>query len=486
MNDAVAVEDAVSFKEQKKDPLYADRVRIYPKRVQGLFRRIKWAALIALLAIYYLVPWIRWDRGPNAPDQAVLVDMPGRRAYFFWIEIWPQEVYYLTGLLLLAAIGLFLVTSIGGRVWCGFTCPQTVWTDLFMWVERLIEGDRSARIRLDKAPFSASKATKKALKHGAWLLISAATGGAWIMYFDDAPTVTVAILTGQASFAVYFFFGLFTATTYLLAGWAREQVCTYMCPWPRFQAALLDQDSYVVTYEKWRGEPRGPHKKGTSWEGRGDCIACNQCVAVCPMGIDIRDGLQLECIGCGLCIDACNTVMDRIERPRELITLDSERNQGRRIAGQPPIHRFIRPRTIIYAAILLVLSAGLLIALTARASVDVNVLHDRNPLFVTLSDGGIRNGYTIKILNKSREPGRYELTLAGLDDATLAVLGQEGQASEKIVLTAKPDAVTTYRIYVTVPAAALESDSATLSLVLEDPASGAGGTYDTVFRGPKR
>ena len=486
MNDAVAVEDAVSFKELKKDPLYADRVRVYPKRVQGLFRRIKWAGLIVLLAIYYLGPWIRWDRGPNAPDQAVLVDMPGRRAYFFWIEIWPQEVYYLTGLLLLAAIGLFLVTSIGGRVWCGFTCPQTVWTDLFMWVERLIEGDRSARIRLDKAPFSASKATKKALKHGAWLLISAATGGAWIMYFDDAPTVTVAILTGQASFAVYFFFGLFTATTYLLAGWAREQVCTYMCPWPRFQAALLDQDSYVVTYEKWRGEPRGPHKKGTSWEGRGDCIACNQCVAVCPMGIDIRDGLQLECIGCGLCIDACNTVMDRIERPRELITLDSERNQGRRIAGQPAIHRFIRPRTIIYAAILLVLSAGLLIALTARASVDVNVLHDRNPLFVTLSDGGIRNGYTIKILNKSREPGRYELTLAGLDDATLAVLGQEGQASEKIVLTAKPDAVTTYRIYVTVPAAALESDSATLSLVLEDPASGAGGTYDTVFRGPKR
>ncbi len=486
MNDAVAVEDAVSFKELKKDPLYADRVRIYPKRVQGLFRRIKWAALIALLAIYYLVPWIRWDRGPNAPDQAVLVDMPGQRAYFFWIEIWPQEVYYLTGLLLLAAIGLFFVTSIGGRVWCGFTCPQTVWTDLFMWVERLIEGDRGARIRLDKAPFSGGKAAKKALKHGAWLLIAAATGGAWIMYFDDAPTVTVAILTGQASFAVYFFFGLFTGTTYLLAGWAREQVCTYMCPWPRFQGALLDQDSYVVTYEKWRGEPRGPHKKGTSWEGRGDCIACNQCVAVCPMGIDIRDGLQMECIGCGLCIDACNDVMDRIDRPRQLITLDSDRNQSRRIAGQPAIHRFIRPRTIIYAAILLVLSAGLLIALTARATVDVNVLHDRNPLFVTLSDGSIRNGYTIKILNKSREAGRYELTLAGLDDATLTVLGQEAEGTEKIVLAAKPDAVTTYRVYVTVPAAALESDTATLTLVLEDAASGPGGAYDTVFRGPAR
>ena len=280
------------------------------------------------------MPWLRWERGPGVPDQAVLIDMPGRRAYFFWIEIWPQEIYYLTALLILAAFGLFLVTSIGGRVWCGFTCPQTVWTDLFMWVERLIEGDRGARIRLDKAPLNRAKVAKKGLKHGAWLLIAAATGGAWIMYFNDAPTVTRAILTGEASFAVYFFFGLFTATTYLLAGWAREQVCTYMCPWPRFQAALLDEESYVVTYQKWRGEPRGPHRKGQDWQGRGDCIACNQCVAVCPMGIDIRDGLQLECIGCGLCVDACNDVMRRVDRPLDLIALSTERNQADLAAGR--------------------------------------------------------------------------------------------------------------------------------------------------------
>ena len=198
----VATEDARSFKELKEDPLYADRVKIYPKAVSGLFRRIKWAALTVLLGLYYIVPWIRWDRGPNAPDQAVLVDMPGRRLYFFFIEIWPQEIYYLTFLLMAAAFGLFLATSIGGRVWCGFACPQTVWTDLFMWVERKIEGDRAARIRLDKQPWSAERLRKKITTHIAWLVIAAATGGVWIMYFNDAPTVTFEILTGQAGLAV--------------------------------------------------------------------------------------------------------------------------------------------------------------------------------------------------------------------------------------------------------------------------------------------
>ncbi len=493
--DQVAVEDAVSFKELKKEPLYAARIKVYPKQVRGLFRRIKWTALIVLLGIYYVVPWLRWDRGLGAPDQAVLIDMPNRRAYFFWVEIWPQEIYYLTFLLILGAFGLFLVTSIGGRVWCGFTCPQTVWTDLFMWVERKVEGDRGARIRLDKAPWTRAKAMKKGVKHAAWLLIAAATGGAWIMYFNDAPSVTRAILTGEASFAQYFFFGLFTATTYLLAGWAREQVCTYMCPWPRFQAALLDQDSYVVTYERWRGEPRGPHKKGQSWEGRGDCIACNNCVAVCPTGIDIRDGLQLECIGCGLCVDACNDVMDRIGRPRELITLDTERNQALRIAGKPPERRIFRPRTLIYSAIIAVLGAGVLIALSARSSVDINILHDRNPLFVKLSDGGIRNGYTIKILNKSREARLYDLTLDGIEGATLNVLGQNVEGFAHAFVAANPDTVTTYRVYVTVPHGALEHlrDDANsgrergmqpLTMVLTDRTSGTRAAQQTVFREP--
>jgi cytochrome c oxidase accessory protein FixG len=475
----VAVEHAVSFKELKKDPLYAKQIKVYAKAVKGRFRQIKWAVLIALLGIYYVVPWLRWDRGPGVPDQAVLIDMPGRRAYFFWIEIWPQEIYYLTFVLMLGAFGLFLATSVGGRVWCGFTCPQTVWTDLFMWVERRIEGDRGARIRLDKAPLSRTKILRKSGKHAAWLVIAALTGGAWIMYFNDAPTVSLALLTGEASFAQYFFFGLFTGTTYLLAGFAREQVCTYMCPWPRFQAALLDRDSYVVTYERWRGEPRAPHKKGQSWENRGDCIACNNCVAVCPTGIDIRDGLQLECIGCGLCVDACNDVMDRIGRPGELITLDTERNQQLRIQGLPPTTRILRPRTLIYAAILALIGAGVLIGLSARSSIDLNVLHDRNPLFVRLSDGSIRNGYTIKILNKSHALRQYALQIEGVPGATVSVLGGDG-----LVLSAKPDTVATYRAYVTAPRSALGDEAEKLTFELKDPASGAEAKHKSVFRGP--
>ena len=482
MNDAVAVEDARSFKELKKEPLYAEHIKIRPKAIKGRFRKIKWGVLIVLLGLYYIVPWLRWDRGPDAPDQAVLIDMPSRRAYFFWVEIWPQEVYYLTFLLMLGAFGLFLATSLAGRVWCGFTCPQTVWTDLFMWVERLIEGDRGARIRLDKAPLGRAKLLKKTLKHAAWLATAAATGGAWIMYFNDAPTAARAIVTGNASLAVYFFFGLFTATTYLLAGFAREQVCIYMCPWPRFQSALLDQDSYVVTYQKWRGEPRAPLKKNADWSVRGDCIACNQCVAVCPMGIDIRDGLQLECIGCGLCIDACNDVMAKIRRPPELITLDTERNQARRAEGLAPVRRLVRPRTIVYAAILVLIGAGVLVGLSARAAVDVTVLHDRNPLFVTLSDGSIRNGYTIKILNKSRDEQRYELAVAGLEGASLAVIGQPEGAPA--ALRAKPDAVTSYRVYVTAPLAAIDGDAVDMTVVLTDRATGAATRHETVFRGP--
>lgn len=295
--------------------LFADRVKVYPKAVKGRVRTVKWAVLIFCLAIYYLVPWLRWDRGPGLPDQAVLVDMAGRRAYLFGIEIWPQEIYLLAGLLILAAVALFLVTSLFGRLWCGFSCPQTVWTDLFLLVERWIEGDRNARMRLDGQPWSAAKVWRKSAKHAVWLGIAAATGGAWIMYYVDAPTVTLELVTGAASLTVYFFFVLFTLTTYVLAGWAREQVCTHMCPWPRFQSAIFDEGTYTVNYSAWRGEPRGKHKAGTGWEGRGDCIDCRACVNVCPTGIDIRDGLQMECISCGLCVDACDDVMGKLGRP---------------------------------------------------------------------------------------------------------------------------------------------------------------------------
>ena len=491
MNDVVTVEDALSTRAQKEQaqqagqPMYASRVKVHPKDVSGVFRRLKWAVLILLLAIYYIVPWIRWDRGPDAPDQAVLADIVNGRLYFFFIEIWPQEVYYLTGLLILGAVGLFLVTSLAGRVWCGYTCPQTVWTDLFMWVERLIEGDRNARVRLDKAPMSAAKFGKRSLKHIVWLVIAAATGGAWIMYFNDAPTVVTDIFTGQASTGVYFFTGLFTATTYLLAGWAREQVCTYMCPWPRFQAAMFDEDTLIVTYEQWRGEPRGRHQKNQSFESRGDCVDCNLCVAVCPTGIDIRDGQQLECIGCALCIDACNSVMAKVGRPPNLITYDTTRNQEARAQGNAvPRYRLFRPRTLLYSLLLLVVAGAMLWSLVFRASLDINVLHDRNPLFVTLSDGSIRNGYTIKILNKTRDDRSYLLGVEGLTAPELSVVGQEGSGGAAI-LEARRDSVASYKVHLKLPRAVVESDSLPFTFTLTDPESGEVARNDSTFRGPQ-
>ncbi len=486
MSETVQIEEALSVEAQKQQPLYAGRVRVHPKRVSGFFRRLKWAALIVLLAIYYIVPWIRWDRGPNAPDQAVLADIANERLYFFFIEIWPQELYYLVGLLVLGAVGLFLATSLAGRVWCGYACPQTVWTDLFMWVERLIEGDRNARIRLDKSPLGANKALRKVLKHAVWLVIAAVTGGAWIMYFNDAPTVVRDIFTGQASWTVYGFTALFTGTTYLLAGWAREQVCTYMCPWPRFQSAMFDEDTLIVTYERWRGEPRGHHKKGDSWEGRGDCVDCNLCIAVCPTGIDIRDGNQLECISCALCVDACNSVMARVGRPLGLITYDTERNQQNRAAGRPMVYRLVRPRTLIYSLLFLVVAGAMLWSLLFRPTLDINVLQERSPLFVTLSDGDIRNGYTLKLLNKTLEPREFSLRLEGPPEAVMQVIGQPGDAYERILLRAQPDSVATYRVYVTLPRDVLRSDSTPLAFVLRDDERGEVAVRRTTFRGPAR
>jgi cytochrome c oxidase accessory protein FixG len=478
--------DVLSRRQQKESPFYAGRVKVYPMAIRGLFRRLKWYVLGLLLVIYYAVPWIRWDRGPGAPDQAVLVDMPNRRAYFFFIEIWPQEVYYLTGLLILAAIALFWVTSVAGRVWCGYACPQTVWTDLYMKVERWIEGERNARIKLDKRGLDADKAVKKTLKHAVWLLIAFATGGAWIMYFKDAPTVVAEIFTGQASGSVYFFVGLFTATTYVFAGWAREQVCTYMCPYARFQAAMFDEDTLVVTYQDWRGEPRGKLKKTDDWSKRGDCIDCNKCVAVCPTGIDIRDGVQMECIGCALCIDACNTVMEKIGRPPDLITYDTERNQERRAQGLEPVVRLVRPRTVIYGLLFVVVAGLMLWSLAFRSTLDINVLHDRSPLFVRLSDGDIRNGYTVKILNKTRERRTFTLTYAGLAGASLNVVGQELTGGRQALLRAEPDSVATYKLYMAAPPDAVRASVQDVTFVLTDLETGETARREAVFRGPER
>ena len=477
-------EEALSRSQQRASPLYAGRVEVYAKSVRGHFRTIKWAALAGLLAIYYVTPWLRWNRGADAPNQAVLADMAGGKLYFFGIEIWPQEVYFLTGILILAAFGLFLATSLFGRLWCGFACPQTVWTDLFMQVERWIEGDRAERIRFDKSPWTGGKWGRRVLKHAVWLLIAFLTGGAWIMYFRDAPTVVGEFFTGHAQGAVYFFVALFTATTYLLAGMAREQVCTYMCPWPRIQGALVDRDTLAVTYEAWRGEPRGKYRKGESFAGRGDCIDCRQCVAVCPMGIDIRDGFQMECIGCGLCIDACDDVMTRIGRPTRLIAYDSERNQELRSAGQPSLYRIFRPRTLLYVAIIAAAGLIMLTVLLLRSDVDINVLPDRNPLFVTMTDGSIRNGYTIRVMNKEHVIKSYELGTAP-GSAHLAVQGVEG-GGPAVPLSAPPDGVATYHVFVQLPRSEVPGEQNELELTLKDLGTGRVTTYGTIFRGPKQ
>ena len=274
------------------EPLYAARKKIYPENVTGTFRRLKWVLLVVGLAIYYFLPFVRWDRGPNAPHQAVLIDFPGRRFYFFFIEIWPQEVYYLTGLLIIAAMLLFLMNAVAGRVWCGYLCPQTVWTDLYIAIERWIEGDRRKHLQRERKGWNFERAARAASKHFWWLMIAWWTGGAWVLYFADAPTLVKNLATFQAPFIAYAFIGLLTFTTYALAGWMREQVCIYMCPWPRIQAALTDEYALNVTYRYDRGEPRTSLKKAAARQAKGepagDCIDCLQCAAACPTGVDIR------------------------------------------------------------------------------------------------------------------------------------------------------------------------------------------------------
>ncbi|WP_207537602.1 cytochrome c oxidase accessory protein CcoG [Sabulicella rubraurantiaca] len=476
--------------------LYASHVKVQPRAVAGPVRRAKWTVLFLLLGLYYAVPWLRWDRGPGVPDQAVLVDMAHARLFLGPIEIWPQEVYYLVGLLILAAIGLFAATSLFGRVWCGFACPQTVWTDLFQWVERKVEGDRNARIKLDAGPRNVVWWRKKTVKHAAWLFIAMATGGAWIMYFNDAPTLTREMLAGEAGLTVYGFFALFTGTTWLLAGGAREQVCTYMCPWPRIQGAMLDENSLVVTYREWRGERRGKPSDAAA----GDCVNCKACVHVCPTGIDIRDGQQLECIGCGLCIDACDDVMGRLGREKGLIAFETlsnlaastaatkgmEPGPARREAGMAARRapNFLRVRTLIYAGALGAVAALMLGAWMLRETLTISVLPDRAPLFVRLSNGGIRNAYTLKLANKLREGGTLTLEIRGPADLSLMVPEAPHDPQGRPLLHARPDAIASYRAFVSAPPSLRLPERVEVTFRLLDAEGRVQASATSAFLGP--
>ncbi|SFU21419.1 cytochrome c oxidase accessory protein FixG [Mesorhizobium sp. YR577] len=498
---------------QVSQPLYAPRKKIFPKRASGRFRRFKWIVMAITLGIYYLTPWIRWDRGPYAPDQAVLVDLAGRRFYFFFIEIWPQEFFFVAGLLMMAGIGLFLVTSTVGRAWCGYTCPQTVWVDLFLVVERAIEGDRNARMKLDAGPWNARKLVLRISKHAIWLVIAAATGGAWIFYFADAPTLLFSVSAGTAAPVAYITIAILTATTYVFGGLMREQVCTYMCPWPRIQGAMLDENSLTVTYNDWRGEPRSRHAKKMAAAGQsvGDCVDCDACVTVCPMGIDIRDGQQLECITCALCIDACDGVMEKIGKERGLISYAtlSDYNANMMLATSggsqtisPALVRgtdgrlvdkvahfrlgnIFRLRTFIYMGAWSFVGIALLYALLVRDRLEVNVLHDRNPQFVTLSDGSIRNGYTVKLLNMVPRPRTVLLTIDGLPGATLSVVGIDHPQDGPLEISLEPDRLKAIKVYVRQPRDLVQDVSRNFRITIQDAAGSEAANYVASFNAPE-
>jgi cytochrome c oxidase accessory protein FixG len=403
------------------------------------------------LSVYYCAPFLRWDRGPNAPNQAVLLDFAHGRLYAFFVELWPQDLYLITGLLVLAATILILTNALAGRLWCGFACPQTVWTDLFLLVERLIEGDRRQRLKNIGAPLTTKRAARIVAKHSAWLLISLATGGTLIFYVTDAPGLLRGFASGDVSANALTWIVVFTCTTYGLAGFAREQVCTFMCPWPRLQGAIWDPEAFTVNYRDYRGEQRISAKKAAELrlQGKpaGDCVDCGQCVTVCPIGIDIRDGPSFACINCGLCVDACDGVMSKLGRPRGLIDYESWKNIERGRQKEAPVNRLIRPKTIGLTAACLALAGTIGVAFATKMSATLSVEHDRDPLAVRLSDGAVRNAYTVKLLNKSSVSRAYTLSVSGVD-AKVAIIGNDGLAP----IVVAPDASEVLRVTLTATA----------------------------------
>lgn len=443
--------------------LYAKREPVFNRRIDGKFRRLKWAAMLVALAVYYAGPWIRWNRGTYAPDQAILIDLAHRRFFMFSIEIWPHEFYFVAGLLIMAGIGLFLITSAVGRAWCGYACPQTVWTDLFQHVDRLIDGDRNARMRLYKAPWGPAKIARRLFKWSIYLLISFVTGGAAILYFADAPTLIHNFFTGQAAPMAYAATGVLTATTFVLGGFMREQVCIYMCPWPRIQTAMLDEKSLIVTYKDWRGEPRGSLKRAEKEpKAFGDCIDCGQCVAVCPTGVDIRKGPDIGCITCALCIDACDRVMKEVGRSRGLIDYATLEDSERERAGSAPTPHWKliwHPRTLVYFGIWSAIGLTMLFALGTRSRTDITVAPDRNPPYMLMSDGSVRNAYTLKLRNMESRPRTFSIELQGLPGAIMWTDDiPRSDAARKQERTVDADAVVPVRAYVVAPADTPEQD----------------------------
>ena len=397
---------------------YAAKQKVYPRAIDGVFNRWRWVMVWLTQLVFYGLPWLQWGE-----RQMVLFDLEARRFYLFGLVLYPQDFIYLTGLLILSALSLFLFTAVAGRLWCGFTCPQTVYTELFMWLENRIEGDRSARMRLDKAPWTSfEKLWKKGTKQLAWIAVALWTGFTFVGYFVPIRGLGAEIVALQGSWQIFwmFFYGF---ATYGFAGYMREQVCKYMCPYARFQSAMFDKDTLIVTYDSQRGEPRGVRsKKITDHKaaGLGDCIDCSLCVQVCPTGIDIRNGLQYECIGCGLCVDACNTVMDKVGYEPGLIRFATQQGMQQRWSKSQMLRRVFRPRVLGYGAVLLALAMAMVTSLAMRTPLKVDVVRDRATLSRMVAGGKLENVYRLQIMNATETAQHYRISVKGLDGLELA------------------------------------------------------------------
>ncbi len=453
---------------------------IYPQAIYGTYRRIKNYAILVLFTIYFGGSWLRWDRGSSLPGQAILMDLPHRKAYFFGIEIWPQEAYYITGILILAAMGLFFVTSLFGRIWCGYACPHTVFVDIFRYVEHFFQGDRNERIKLDAQPMTMEKFRKKVATHIAWLSLGFSFAFGWVCYFYDAPSLCHDLLRANINTNSTLWLLSITTLTYLFAGYIRERMCMDMCPYGRFQSAMVDQNTYVVSYHDWRGEPRGnydPHNPNL-----GDCIDCHKCVVVCPMGIDIRNGLQMACIGCGLCIDACNTVMSKLSRPSNLIGYDSIVTTQAKSGGTFVNSRFFYIKTILFAALFSLVSSLMLYSLAHKATYTVSIARERGPLFAVIPDGSIRNTYTIKILNREHTPRTFVLTIEGLDQAQLFVQDYV-EYKRGLTFFLKAEQEGEYKVFVKIPGNSVRQHKYRIGLAIT-PQDGSPMVKYTVFAAP--
>jgi cytochrome c oxidase accessory protein FixG len=430
-------QDTKETTDNTEQALFEKRKKLYPREVHGLFATLRIAAVAALLGLYYFLPWINFDG-----HQSVLFDLPARKFYIFSWIFWPQDFIYLALLLIVAALSLFFFTALAGRLWCGFACPQTVWTEVFLWIERKVEGTRSQQMKLDKEPTSARKIRIKATKHGIWLAFSLFTGFTFVGFFT--PIRELAVSLGQMSLSSSEFFWLlfYSLATYGNAGWLREQVCLYMCPYARFQSAMLDPNTLLISYDAARGESRGSRKRGDDLKEKqlGDCIDCTMCVQVCPTDIDIRDGLQYECIGCAACIDVCDTVMDKMGYDKGLIRYTTENE----LEGKES--KILRPRIIIYATVILSLLSGVIYSIESRSLAGLDIIRDRNSLYRENSEGQISNAYTIKVLNMDLVDHAFILNTKGLDYAIISIndpiFVKAGQVREMpLLVTIEPDTV---------------------------------------------